>query len=73
MIQGTEDQPQARVALTAALQSDDQLSHAYLFHGPSGTGKRRAARAFAATLIARGQADTADVRAARVGRGSIRT
>jgi DNA polymerase III subunit delta' len=58
---GTEHQPQARVALTAALNSEDQLSHAYLFHGPSGTGKRTAARAFAATLLARGQADEADV------------
>ena len=61
VLPGTEDQPQARVALTAALQSEDHLSHAYLFHGPSGTGKRQAARAFAATLLARGQADTADV------------
>jgi DNA polymerase-3 subunit delta' len=61
MLPGTEHQPQARVALTAALKSEDQLSHAYLFHGPSGTGKRRAARAFAATLLARGQTDAADV------------
>ena len=61
MLPGTEHQPQARVALTAALQSEDHLSHAYLFHGPSGTGKRTAARAFAATLLARGQADAADV------------
>jgi DNA polymerase-3 subunit delta' len=61
MLPGTEDQPQARVALTAALQSDDHLSHAYLFHGPSGTGKRHAARAFAATLIARDQSDASDV------------
>jgi DNA polymerase-3 subunit delta' len=60
MLQGTENQPQARVALTAALQSEDHLSHAYLFHGPSGTGKRHAARAFAAALIARGQSDVAD-------------
>jgi DNA polymerase III subunit delta' len=58
---GTEHQPQARVALTAALKGEDQLSHAYLFHGPSGTGKRKAARAFAATLLASGQADAADV------------
>jgi DNA polymerase-3 subunit delta' len=58
---GTENQPQARVALEAALRSDEQLSHAYLFHGPSGTGKRLAARAFAAALLARGQADADDV------------
>jgi DNA polymerase-3 subunit delta' len=61
VLPGTEHQPQARIALNAALESDDQLSHAYLFHGPSGTGKRTAARSFAATLLARGQADEADV------------
>jgi DNA polymerase-3 subunit delta' len=58
---GTEHQPQARVALAAALESDDQLSHSYLFHGPSGTGKRTAARAFAAALLSRGQEEGADV------------
>jgi DNA polymerase-3 subunit delta' len=49
------------MALSAALASDDQLSHAYLFHGPSGTGKRTAARAFAAALLSRGQPAEADV------------
>jgi DNA polymerase-3 subunit delta' len=58
---GTEQQPHARMALAAALASDDQLSHAYLFHGPSGTGKRTAARAFAAALLSRGQTEDADV------------
>jgi DNA polymerase-3 subunit delta' len=48
------------MALEAALRSDEHLSHAYLFHGPSGTGKRTAARAFAAALISRGQTDPAD-------------
>jgi DNA polymerase III subunit delta' len=60
-LRGTEHQPQARVALAAALDADDHLSHAYLFHGPSGTGKRTAARAFAAALLARGQEDPPDV------------
>ena len=60
-VSGTEYQPHARMALEAALRSDDHLSHAYLFHGPSGTGKRTAARAFAAALVARDQQDTADV------------
>jgi DNA polymerase III subunit delta' len=58
---GTEHQPHARMALAAALESDDQLSHAYLFHGPSGTGKRTAARAFAAALLSRGEKEGADV------------
>jgi DNA polymerase-3 subunit delta' len=48
------------MALEAALRSEEQLSHAYLFHGPSGTGKRTAARAFAAALISRGQTDPGD-------------
>lgn len=61
ILSGTEDQPEARVALSAALSSDDQLSHAYLFHGPPGTGKRSAARAFGAALIGRGQTDRDDV------------
>jgi DNA polymerase-3 subunit delta' len=56
---GTEHQPHARVTLEAALRGDG-LTHAYLFHGPPGTGKREAARAFAAALIAEGAPDTAD-------------
>ena len=32
-------------------------SHAYLFHGPSGTGKRTVARAFAAALLTDGARD----------------
>src|SRR3954447_10273096 len=60
MLAGTEDQPQARVALGAALASTP--SHAFLFHGPAGTGKRTAARAFAAELLAEGDADPDGVR-----------
>ncbi len=48
---GTEDQPHARMVLGSALVSG-QPSHAYLFHGPPGAGKRTAARAFAAELLA---------------------
>jgi DNA polymerase III subunit delta' len=53
---GTEDHPHARMVLGAALAAGDP-SHAYLFHGPPGTGKRTAARALAAELLAAGEAD----------------
>ena len=56
----TEHQARARVALTAALAS--QPSHAYLFRGPQGAGKRAAARAFAAEILATGAADPDDAR-----------
>ena len=57
---GTEDHPQARIVLGNGLATDP--SHAYLFHGPAGTGKREVARAFAAELLAAGAADPADIR-----------
>src|SRR3954468_22232186 len=53
---GTEDHPHARMVLGAALEAGDP-SHAYLFHGPPGTGKRTAARALAAELLAEGEQD----------------
>ena len=59
-IAGTEDHPQARMVLATALEG--QASHAYLFHGPAGTGKRTAARAFAAELLAQGEPDPEDTR-----------
>ncbi len=48
------DQPSARVALAGALA---QPSHAYLFSGPAGSGKRAVARAFAGELLALGAPD----------------
>lgn len=57
---GTEDHPQARMVLATALENEP--SHAYLFHGPAGTGKRTAARAFAAELLAQGDPDPQSVR-----------
>jgi DNA polymerase-3 subunit delta' len=57
---GTEDHPQARIVLSSALASGP--SHAYLFHGPAGTGKRTVARSFAAELLAEGQDDPDAVR-----------
>ena len=55
----TADQPAARVALAAAV---DAPSHAYLFAGPTGAGKRDAARALAAELLAAGSPDPGDAR-----------
>src|SRR5205809_5058139 len=55
----TEEQPGARAALSAALPAP---AHAYLFAGPPGSGKRAAARAFAAELLAAGAAEPDEVR-----------
>jgi DNA polymerase-3 subunit delta' len=60
---GTEHHPHARATLGAALPPAGIPSHAYLFHGPAGSGKRTAARAFAAALLADGAADPDAVRA----------
>ena len=62
MLTATEHQPRARIALEAGLRDAAALSHAYLFHGPTGSGKRAAAREFAAALIARDSEDPADAR-----------
>jgi len=56
----TEHQPRAGIALAAALESGP--SHAYLFRGPRGAGKRAAARAFAAEILAGAADDPEDVR-----------
>src|SRR4051812_35514963 len=64
---GTEDHPQARMVLSTGLEAGP--SHAYLFHGPAGTGKRTAARSFAAELLAEGSPEPDDVRR-RVENGS---
>src|SRR3954452_21369690 len=54
-IAGTEDHPHPRMALQTALAT--RPSHAYLFHGPAGVGKRTAARAFSAELLAEASRD----------------
>ncbi|MGH2863655.1 MAG: hypothetical protein ACRDJX_00235, partial [Solirubrobacteraceae bacterium] len=66
---GLESHPHARAVLTAALAPGATPSHAYLFHGPAGTGKRAAARAFAAVLLRAG-ARTPETVAERVARES---
>ena len=50
-----DQHPHAAAVLGAALEGEP--AHAYLLHGPAGTGKREAARDFAAALLARGAAD----------------
>ena len=66
---GIEAHPHARAVLGPALPPAGRPSHAYLFHGPAGTGKRAVARAFAAALLADGAGDPALV-AERVERGA---
>ncbi len=56
----TEHQPRARVVLAAALASGP--SHAYLFRGPRGSGKRAAARAFVAEILASAAPNPKDAR-----------
>jgi DNA polymerase-3 subunit delta' len=56
----TEHQPRARLALAAALAAGP--AHAYLFRGPRGSGKRAAARAFAAEILAKGASNPDDAR-----------
>jgi DNA polymerase-3 subunit delta' len=55
-----EPHPHAAAVLGAAVAG--RPSHAYLLHGPAGSGKRDAARAVAAELLARGAPDPAGAR-----------
>ncbi len=64
---GLDEHPHARAVLSAAVGPGGRPSHAYLFHGPPGSGKRRVAEAFAAALLADGAADAGSV-AERVAR-----
>jgi DNA polymerase-3 subunit delta' len=58
--EGIEHQPRVELALSAALKAGP--SHAYLFRGPRGSGKRAAARAFAAEILAGAAEDAEDAR-----------
>ncbi|HEX6228842.1 MAG TPA: hypothetical protein VFZ41_05195 [Solirubrobacterales bacterium] len=60
LLDSTEHQPRGRMVLRAALEGGP--SHAYLFQGPRGSGKRAAARAFAAEILAGGAGDPDDAR-----------
>jgi DNA polymerase III subunit delta' len=55
MLPGISAHPHARAVLAPALRADAAVSHAYLFHGPPGTGKREIARPFAAALLSDGR------------------
>jgi len=48
--------------LAPALAPGGKASHAYLFHGPGGAGKRSVARAMAAELLAQGSPDPTSAR-----------
>ncbi len=63
MLAELERHPHARAVLEPALLTGGQASHAYLFYGPGGAGKRAAARAVAAELLADGSPDPDGARA----------
>jgi DNA polymerase-3 subunit delta' len=66
---GTDGHPHARAVLEAALPPNGLPSHAYLFHGPAGSGKRVVARSFASALLSEGAPDPSNA-AERVTRGA---
>jgi DNA polymerase-3 subunit delta' len=54
MLAQLEPHAHARAVLAPVLEGRTEPSHAYLFYGPGGAGKRSAARAVAAELLASG-------------------
>lgn len=58
--EATSHQPRAAAELKAALRQGP--SHAYLFRGPSGSGKSVVARAFAAEILTDGSGDPEEAR-----------
>lgn len=69
MLAELENHPHARAVLASALAPEGAPSHAYLFHGPGGAGKRAAARALATDWLAAGSRDVVGARA-RVAAGT---
>jgi DNA polymerase-3 subunit delta' len=68
MLEELDRHAHARAVLAPVLSGQAEPSHAYLFHGPGGSGKRSAARAVAAELLAAGSAEPGGARArARAG------
>ena len=73
MLVELERHPHARTVLAPALTGGGRASHAYLFHGPGGSGKRAVARALAGELLSEGSPDSASARARVVSPERIRT
>ncbi|HWF75284.1 MAG TPA: hypothetical protein VG186_18200 [Solirubrobacteraceae bacterium] len=63
MLAELDRHPHARAVVGPALAPGGRPSHAYLFHGPAGAGKRSAARSFAAELLAAGSSYPESARA----------
>jgi DNA polymerase-3 subunit delta' len=63
MLAELDRHPHARAVVGPALAPGGRASHAYLFHGPAGAGKRTAARALAAELLAAQAPDPENARA----------
>ncbi len=63
MLAELQRQPHARAVLAPALPPRGRASHAYLFHGPGGAGKRSIARGLATELLAEGAPDPEGARA----------
>jgi DNA polymerase III subunit delta' len=63
MLAELDRHPHARAVLGPAMEPEARASHAYLFHGPGGSGKRAAARAIAAAWLQRGSRDPDSARA----------
>lgn len=57
MLEQLDRHPHARAILAPVLSPDARPSHAYLFYGPGGAGKRAAARALAAEWLSYGASD----------------
>jgi DNA polymerase-3 subunit delta' len=57
MLEELDRHPHAHAILSPVLSPESRPSHAYLFHGPGGAGKRSAARALAAHWLSFGSPD----------------
>jgi DNA polymerase-3 subunit delta' len=62
MLAEFDRQPHVKAVLGPVVEHGAGASHAYLFHGPEGSGKRAVARAMAAELLAAGSSDPASAR-----------